>query len=1009
MEWPSLMPCFLAIILVICASLAQARESVSRPALSAAERVWLAAHPVIRVAPDPDFPPIEWFDKSGEFRGIAADVVRRVEEHLRIRFSIVRCPSWDSVLARARAREVDMLSAAAQTPQRSEYLLFTGPHITLPGVIITRKDAGGTMSLSRLAGMRVCVVSGYLWQEFIARDHPRIILDPVPDIQTGLRKVSFGLADAMVENVATAVQVIEQEGIPNLQVSGESGYSTKLSFAIRKDWPELRSILDKTLSAIGPAERKAVVDRYIHLSRLTMVPRRVRVVVGAVAGAVLLLICVIITWNHLLQRRVRVRTAQLEHELAERRRAEAALRASETKFIEMVENANSIILRMDTGGNVTFFNRFAEEFFGFTKAEIIGRNVVGTIVPPVDSAGQDLAATMRDLGAHPDRYAANQNENMRKDGSRVWVSWSNKPIRNADGRMTELLCVGNDITALKQTQEALRTERDFNSAIFDTAGALVVVLDPAGRIVRFNQTCEKLTGYAFAEVKGRPFWELFLLPGEMETVRARFDRLIAGDFPNQGENHWKLRDGGRRLISWYNTAIVDAAGKIGHIVSTGIDITEHRRADEELERHHTRLEELVRDRTARLSSTVEQLKRESEEHRKDEDALRESERRYRFLFEQSPAGNIIIGIDGKIKDINEYFLNNLGYAKDEVIGKPAVEFIVPEERGRVADTLKQRMAGVSVPERDNGVPAKDGSVHYIVFSSGQTQLYEGDIFRAILITGIDVTDRRKADALARRQQEQLVQADKMASLGILVSGVAHEINNPNNFIILNSDNLRDVWKDLQPRLDRQRDEHGDFQVAGLPYGEVREEMARLIDGIGDGAKRIRAIVQGLKDFARQEPGDLEQLVDVNEVLRAATLILSNLIRKSTDRFVYDLRPDIPKVKGNFQKIEQVMINLITNACQALTARAQTITAVTRASGGCVSTVIRDEGVGILAENMKHIMDPFFTTKRDCGGTGLGLSISYSIVKEHGGDLRIESTPGKGTVVEAVFPVAAPRL
>jgi PAS domain S-box-containing protein len=540
----------------------------------------------------------------------------------------------------ARAHEVDMLSAAAQTPQRSEYLLFTEPHITLPGVIITRKDAGETMSLSRLAGMRVCVVSGYLWQEFIARDHPRIILDPVPDIQTGLRKISFGLADAMVENVATAVQVIEQEGIPNLQVSGESGYSTRLSFAIRKDWPELRSILDKALSAIGPAERKAVVDRYIHLSRLTMVPRKVRVMIGAVAGAVLLLICVIITWNHLLQRR-------------------------------------------------------------------------------------------------------------------------------------------------------------------------------------------------------------------------------------------------------------------------------------------------VRDRTARLSSTVEQLKRESEEHRKDEDALRESERRYRFLFEQSPAGNIIIGIDGKIKDINEYFLNNLGYAKDEVIGKPAVEFIVPEERGRVAGTLKQRMAGVSVPERDNGVPAKDGSVHYIVFSSGQTQLYEGDTFRAILITGIDVTDRRKADALARRQQEQLVQADKMASLGILVSGVAHEINNPNNFIILNSDNLRDVWKDLQPRLDRQRDEHGDFQVVGLPYSEVREEMARLIDGIGDGAKRIRAIVQGLKDFARQEPGDLEQLVDVNEVLRAATLILSNLIRKSTDRFVYDLRPDIPKVKGNFQKIEQVMINLITNACQALTARAQTITAVTR--------------------------------------------------------------------------------
>lgn len=142
----------------------------------------------------------------------------------------------------------------------------------------------------------------------------------------------------------------------------------------------------------------------------------------------------------------------LKKEINERKLAEDALRESETKYRELVQNAASIILRMDTGGNVTFFNEFAQNFFGYTEDEILGKNVVGTIVPEADSTGQDLAAMILEIGHNPENYSNNENENIRRNGQRVWVSWTNKAIEDENGRVLEILCVGNDITENKRME-----------------------------------------------------------------------------------------------------------------------------------------------------------------------------------------------------------------------------------------------------------------------------------------------------------------------------------------------------------------------------------------------------------------------------------------------------------------------------------------------------------------------------------------------------------------------------
>jgi polar amino acid transport system substrate-binding protein len=252
----------------------------------------------------------------------------------------------------------------------------------------------------------------------------------------------------------------------------------------------------------------------------------------------------------------------------------------------------------------------------------------------------------------------------------------------------------------------------------------------------------------------------------------------------------------------------------------------------------------------------------------------------------------------------------------------------------------------------------------------------------------------------------MLQTEKMASLGILVSGIAHEINNPTNFIMLNAPILNDVWKGSTEILDAHASAEPSFLLAGLPYAEMRELVPELFKGITDGAERIKNIVAGLKDYARQDLSDPYATTNVNEAVQASLLLLGSMIKKSTRKFSVDYGAAIPPVKGAKQKIEQVVINLVQNSCQALKSLDAAIRIKTSFEDGRVKVCVSDEGCGIAKESMPFIRDPFYTTKRDSGGTGLGLSISAGIVDELGGDMVFESTPGVGTIATISLPPAS---
>ena len=211
--------------------------------LTAEEKAWLKAHPVIRLAPDPDFPPTEFLDANGAYRGLSADYVALVQQRLGIRFQVVKLANWAEVLTKARQRAVDVLAAVTKTPERSEYLLFSKPYIQFPAVIVTRDSFTGSLHLRNLADRKVDIKEGYAARYYVTTNYPRIKVDVVPDVHTGLRHVADGRCDAMLENLLSTSYYMEKEIISNLRFAGEAEYVYLISFAVRNDWPVLQKIL----------------------------------------------------------------------------------------------------------------------------------------------------------------------------------------------------------------------------------------------------------------------------------------------------------------------------------------------------------------------------------------------------------------------------------------------------------------------------------------------------------------------------------------------------------------------------------------------------------------------------------------------------------------------------------------------------------------------------------------------------------------------------------------------
>jgi len=407
-----------------------------------------------------------------------------------------------------------------------------------------------------------------------------------------------------------------------------------------------------------------------------------------------------------------------------------------------------------------------------------------------------------------------------------------------------------------------------------------------------------------------------------------------------------------------------------------------------------------------ISKSMEHLKRANKQLSQSNQALEEKrvqlldrEWYYRRIIESFHDIYFQTDLQGNITLCSPSFKIQLGYEPDYIIGRPVADLCL-----EASDAEKLAL------ELEHTGEAKGEAVP-IVHKNGATLFFEINMYTsfdregsAFGFEGVarNITERVEAQQKEEMNYHLLLQADKLKSIGRLTSGITHEINNPVNFIRLAGENLEDTWQSFEPALIKNKQ---DIKTGAVDPDMLIRSVPRFYSAIYEGCDRITHVIDGLRKFSRPNPTNEYVSVQMNEVIESAYTITAHTIKKATHHFTMELDGNLPCVAGNFQQLEQVVINLILNACQALDSSDKAISIVTRMDekNAAVLVEVRDTGEGISLEHQPLVFDPFFTTKRDIGGTGIGLSISYSIMKEHQGTIVLQSQRGEGSTFSISIP------
>ncbi len=561
-------------------------------------------------------------------------------------------------------------------------------------------------------------------------------------------------------------------------------------------------------------------------------------------------------------------------------------------------------------------------------------------------------------------------EIVRMDGTTRWSIANGEALRDNSGRVIRLHGTVQDITERRRAEELLKeSENRYKRLIESATDYIYTVHVENGRPIGTSHGpgCVTVTGFSAEEYEAEPYlWHRMIHEEDRRTITDQATRVLSGIAGPPLEHRIIHKDGSIRWIRNTMVPRFDSEGRMVAYDGMISDVTERKQAEE---------------------------------------LLKESEERFRQVFEQNTDALFLFKMeDCRIMDANPAAVNLYGYLREEFIGNSLSLFIASRDEHEKFQRALNDPDGAGSVRIDHLITTKKNGAKVIVSIWGNiVRLKES---RVLNCSFRDITEKLRLEEEKKLIQTKLIQANKMTSLGMLVSGVVHEINNPNQFISINAQLLAEIWEDLITILTEYYGNELDFSVSNIPFANLREVFPKLLTGISEGSHRIKDIVDNLKNYIRQDRSSLQGQVDIQKMISAATTILGNQIRKHTKNYNLILDKELPLIRGSAQQLEQVIINLIMNALQALpdSERGIWITASCDKQANQVVVRIKDDGVGMPAEVLERIPEPFFSTKLDHGGTGLGLSISYSIIKDHLGSLELESAPGEGTTVTIALPI-----
>ncbi|UCF91470.1 MAG: PAS domain S-box protein [Desulfobacterales bacterium] len=520
------------------------------------------------------------------------------------------------------------------------------------------------------------------------------------------------------------------------------------------------------------------------------------------------------------------------------------------------------------------------------------------------------------------------------------------------------------INKIRDAREALRQSEERFRTVADFTYHWEYWLGPDGQYIYISPSCERISGYHPAEfMRQRDLLRDIIHPDDRRVVFEHMDRELEIRQVHSIDFRIITREGRERWVDHICQPVIGMDGSYLGIRGSNRDITE--------------------------------IKCETEERRRAEEKLRQNESMLQAVFNGISDPLILVGRDMRARMINR--------AAAEHYGIPATQ----DADGSVCYLATGRLS----PDDDHEIPAAVSQGRNITFE--RQGFKDPNRLEQVVIYPVREKSGEAQDAIVRISditqkrlvERQLVHSEKMASLGILVTSIAHEINNPNSFIAFNIPVLRDYVEELMPIVDKHAQEHGDFRLFNMSYPEFRADIFKLLDNVQHGSDRINVFVADLQEFSRSNNRNPHKWVDLKSVIEKVVAICRAKLASAVKSFEMDIPEGMPGIYTDPYALEQVLINLLVNAAQAADKEDSWIKLnVSLGNSWRDHTIIavQDNGSGMDEGTRRHIFDPFFSTKAPREGTGLGLYVCHNLVTDLGGRIEVESEPGKGSTFRVIL-------
>ncbi len=656
-------------------------------------------------------------------------------------------------------------------------------------------------------------------------------------------------------------------------------------------------------------------------------------------------------------------TVGISRDVTGRNLAEDALRESEERYRTILENIADGYFESDLAGNLTFFNDSACKVTGYSPDELLGMN--NRQFTDKETA-RKVSETFNKVYTTGKAANAFEWKLITKEGAERFVESSISVKRDREGRPTGFQCIARDITNRRQAEDELKESRQQLSDIINFLPDATFVIDKEGRVIAWNRALEAMTGIKAADMldKGNyeyalPFYgerrpmliDLALKP--REEIEVRYVTTQRGNEVLEGEAYMPALGGGEVYLYGNAGILRDSKGDIVGAIESIRDITDRRRAEE---------------------------------------AVLESEERFRLIAENARVVIWMMDMNLRYKYISPYIKHNLGYTPEEYIAKPLNEVLTPSSLELCMNLFAEELEKEKKPGRDTSRSMtiecdyihKDGRIIPAEMNMTFIRDAAGNAEGILGITG-DITERKFLES-------QLRQAQKMESIGTLAGGIAHDFNNILSAVIGYAEMAR-----KEP--------------------DISDRLQRYLEQIYKAGTRAGELVKQILTFSRRNDDELYPLRISPIVKEVLKLIRATL--PATIEISQNIQTDPDTVLANSTRIHQILMNLCTNAAQAMGAGKGTLQVVLAPieikpddvlihhgliPGRHIKLSVCDTGQGIAPEIMDKIFDPFFTTKRSGVGTGMGLSVVHGIVKGCGGTITAQSEVGKGTEFNVYFPL-----